>query len=69
MRRCNLPINGLVPADVIESAQVSVAAALEQQRFTQQFGGEIVAWICDLAPVTDHLPGLPGAREDFFFFC
>jgi hypothetical protein len=42
-----------VPADVIESAQVSVAAAHEQQRFAQQFGGEkIIAGICDLDSMT-----------------
>ena len=44
-------------ADVVETAQLALSAAHQQQRFAQQFGGEKVAGLGKLFAMSDHLPG------------
>ena len=58
-------------ADVIETAQLALGAAHQQQRFAQKFGGEKVARLGQLLAPSDHLPGagkdsLVFARADFW---
>lgn len=50
---------------VIEAVDFSIFGARDQQRFSGQFGGEVIAGICNLANVADELPG---AREDLLLF-
>src|SRR5208282_4193155 len=51
-------------AHVIKPAQFAIAAAHNQQRLAQQFGGEVISGIRHLVTMSYHLPA---SREDSFF--
>jgi len=52
-------------ADVVETAELKVGSANDEQRLADELSGEVVAWLCDLIVVSDDLPS---AGEDFLFF-
>src|SRR5215471_2352125 len=45
-----------MPADVVETADLPIRSARNEQRFTNEIGREIVSWIRHLMNMTNHLP-------------
>ena len=46
-----------MPANIVETAQFAISPAHHKQRFTDYFGGEIIARIRHLVRMPNNLPG------------
>ena len=54
-------IAGAMPANVIKAAENAIVATHDEQRFSDEVEGEVVAGRCDLMNMADDLPG--GSKE------